>query len=851
MRTLFLLLLGTLSFPLFAAEVRLGLGYDRGHDGHGFDLHRAGNEVVLYFYSYDSDGDPEWFFGTGKVAEGRASGELRRARYDAGADPANRVTTTTLGSFLLDYNAPGDDPACQDGVDRSGAEQRVVFDWHLGKESGRWCVEFLRIDADTPMAPYAGGVWYAGPSDPGYGFSSAHMGERLNAIVYYYDTQGEPRWALGVGDPNAPIDLSRFRGYCRLCTPTPLRAEPAGRLDPLFEIRTGAPSQGAEQGVVSTGAEGVATLTLTDADAAARFRDRDFELFRLTDGAARLDTQQPEPQPTEAEASRFLSQATFGPTTAEVARLRTLGIDAWLDEQLSLPMTPLYAPLRAEVDRWAAEGRLCNGDDPDAEEAGECRFDTDFITDRRGLWWVNAIRAPDQLRQRMTFALSQLMVVSDRPEIIADRGIEIAAFYDKLGTHAFGNFRDLLLEVSLDPFMGVYLTFAGNRKADPVANTRPDENYAREVMQLFSIGLVTLESTGLPRRDTQGATLPSYGQDDIRALARVFTGFAFAEFVREDCEEFEDFAAEGVFPIDPTRRMGVCPAYHDTGAKTVLGTTIPAGQGALADVRSAVDLLVDHPNTPPFISRQLIQRLVASDPSPAYVRRVARVFTDNGRGVRGDLAAVVRAILADPEARRVGTAVNAGKLKEPILRTAAVLRAFDGLAIQNQGLDAIGDFLEGTQIAQSAPSVFNFFRPSYRPPGPLSEAGIIAPEFNLAAGSTLVRNGNELDFHTRLLFRPIDPQDEELAEAIQDIRLDYRPLLPLLDDPAVLVERLALLLTADRLTRDQKRLLIERAQQQMQEYGEAGFGNNAVLRGYLVGELVFQITALPEFLVDY
>jgi uncharacterized protein (DUF1800 family) len=342
--------------------------------------------------------------------------------------------------------------------------------------------------------------------------------------------------------------------------------------------------------------------------------------------------------------------------------------------------------------------------------------------DRVDIWFRNALGGPDQLRQRVAFALSEIMVVS-QVGALANQPYSLASYYDLLATRGLGNFRDLMEGVTLHPAMGVYLSMLGNQKPNAAANIRPDENYARELMQLFTIGLVELNVDGTIRRDGAGQPLATYTQPIIEGFAHVYTGFSYA-------------GAPSLPQARPTRQnqvvpMQLYPDFHDTGSKQLLGgVTIPAGNGGAQDLDAALDNIFAHPNVGPFLAQRLIQRLVTSNPSPAYVGRVTQRFNDNGRGARGDLAAVVSAILLDPEARSTSTATS-GKLKEPLLRVTQLWRAYNAAAASGSYATNNLNSLIGQGPLQ-APSVFNFFSPFYAPPGEIRDAGLVAPELEIA-----------------------------------------------------------------------------------------------------------------------
>lgn len=409
----------------------------------------------------------------------------------------------------------------------------------------------------------------------------------------------------------------------------------------------------------------------------------------------------PPPPVTQDEAFQFLNQATFGATEAEVQRVVDMRFEAWIDEQLALP-----ASLQL----------------PHVQSLPIPQFIGELQNDRIDIWFRNALHGDDQLRQRVAFALSEIMVVSQLG-VLNNYPYALASYYDMLAENAFGNYRDLIEQVTLHPAMGVYLSMLGNEKPDPANNIRPDENYARELMQLFSIGLVELDLDGTVRTDGQGQPIPTYDQAVIEAFAHVYTGWNFAGFI--------DFRLAQPTLINQVIPMQLYPAYHDTGSKTLLGgVTIPAGQDGNQDLAMALDNIFNHPNVGPFMATRLIERLTTSNPSPQYVERVARVFNDNGRGERGDLGALVKAILLDPEARSTAGEAS-GKIKEPLLRLTQLFRAYDAKSQSGRYPLGFAYVVLGQGPLQS-PSVFNFFSPSYAPAGEIRDLGYVAPELEIA-----------------------------------------------------------------------------------------------------------------------
>lgn len=454
--------------------------------------------------------------------------------------------------------------------------------------------------------------------------------------------------------------------------------------------------------------------------------------------------------PTDAEAARFLAQAGFGATAADVAAVKSKGYARWLDEQFAAPAS------QSHFDWMVAKGF--------AIEAN--RFT--FMGTDSSLWrkWLSS---PDQLRQRVVLALSEIFVVSMSGMEVVWRGFAIAAYVDMLEKRAFGSFRELLEGVTLSNAMGVYLNMRGNKKEDAKGRV-PDENFAREIMQLFSIGLHELESDGTPKKGADGKPKESYTLANITDLARVFTGWDF----------------DGVSDTDPAfmrRPMVHVASRFSTGAKKVLDVDIPATADGPAALKIALDTLANHPNVGPFIGRQLIQRLVCSNPSAAYVRRIAAVFNDNGRGQRGDLKAVVRAILLDAEARNLQFGQDTGRLREPVQRFIQWGRTF-GVTSPTE-LWNIGDTTNpATRLGQSplrSPSVFNFFRPGYVPPNSLlGTNGVTAPEFQICNESTVA---GYLNF-----------MQNAIANGVGEVKPNYQAELALAADAPALVERVAQLL---------------------------------------------------------
>lgn len=391
--------------------------------------------------------------------------------------------------------------------------------------------------------------------------------------------------------------------------------------------------------------------------------------------------------------ARFLEQSSFGPTPASLSRVQQIGVTAYLDEQLNMSATPI----------------------PDLTGRGPRELSE---------WMLfNYTRSPDQLRQRVSYALSQVVVASSRKLITAD---ELMPWLRILNDNAFGNYRDVLRQMSVSPSMGKYLDLANSMKAGLAGGA--NENYPRELMQLFTIGLVKLNQDGSVVLGSDGQPVPTYSQDTVREVARALTGWTYP-------------TAPGATPKDDNweyfvGNLEARPNNHDTGAKSFLGCSLPAGQAVAQDLDGVIDCLMAHPNLPPFMATRLIRSLVMSNPSPAYIKRVADVFAGTTTGVRGDLRATVRAILTDPEARQDSPAATGGRLKEPILQIAGFLRALNGGFADGSGLTYLYDYMG--QGVLSPPTVFSWFSPIFKVPN----STLFGPEFQIYSPSESVQKGN-------------------------------------------------------------------------------------------------------------
>ena len=527
---------------------------------------------------------------------------------------------------------------------------------------------------------------------------------------------------------------------------------------------------------------------------------------KLADFAASVHSDVRPIDPEDAAAVRLLLQSQFSASDTEVAQVRRLGSAAWIGQQMSLP--------RGRTGVQWLDHRGC--------------YDTSV---RKGFYgtvwsaqwmaWNQMLTAPDAVRARVALALTEYFVVGINGVGGTWISYMMAAYWDTLAENAFGNFRSLLEKVTLNLAMGTYLNTVWNRKEDAIGR-QPDENYAREVMQLFTIGLYELNADGSEKRDAQGKPIETYTNSDVTNLARVFTGY---EPMPDPGPRLQ--SDDPRQPTLPTRApminpMVLVPFWHSTLESRFLGTVIPAGTDGTVALRMALDTLFKHPNVGPFFARQMIQRLIVSNPSPSYVQRVAAVFNDNGRSVRGDLRAVFSAIWLDDEARGQGSteASRIGKVREPIVRVAQLGRTFASEELRNRWNSAEKLWIDmGVHLNQSplnAPSVFNFFRPGYVPPStPLASRGWVAPEFQIIDEASVGIYLNWIGRTIRLGFQ-IPLTDEVWTTEGQYVGspwrwdpIEYKAELPMSPFAGALVRRLNLLLCAGALPDDAQRLMID------------------------------------------
>lgn len=524
----------------------------------------------------------------------------------------------------------------------------------------------------------------------------------------------------------------------------------------------------------------------------------------------------PQPLYTKAEAARFLLQTQFTATDEEILSVRTSGYDAWLTAQFN-----------AAIDQTGAQWLTANGH-------ATPNKDGNYFNPVYGDWmaWNQLLTGTGQVRKRLAFALSEFFVVSLSPIDGFWPPMLIAGYWDLLNAKVFDNFRNLLEDISLNPAMGFFLNTKGNLKEDTATGRQPDENYAREVMQLFSIGLYELNLDGTLKTNAQGNPIETYVQSDITNLARVFTGYDWDYSKVTQLDGFESY------PVPTTEftsgRMAFDAKKHSNLAVTFLGTSIPANTSGADALRIALDTLFNHANTGPFFAKQMIQRLITSNPSPAYIQRVATLFNNNGSGVRGDLKAVWQAILTDTEARTLPTNNVAGKLREPIVRLTQIARTFN--VSSSNGKWEIYDLSNAdTGLGQAplrSPSVFNFFRPGYVPPNTaLATQSLLAPEFQLHNETSTAGYINLVTFF--------------IKSGYSDVKLNLSVIESLAPDAKALVEWLNLHLSANQLSAATTDLI-----QQALEANPVTSASSTNTKYDRLYAAILLVAACPEYLIQ-
>ena len=496
------------------------------------------------------------------------------------------------------------------------------------------------------------------------------------------------------------------------------------------------------------------------------------------------------------EASRFLAQSTLSYDHEMIDEVMEIGFEAWIDSQFTLPATLLTDSMLTIFDQsfdiWVA-----NGNDSSSYASRPNYIHSDYA------WWHVSVRAEDALRQRVAEALSQIVVVSNN-SVLSSYSLGMTNYYDILIEHALGNYEELIMDITMCPAMANYLTYVNNPNSDTALMQFPDENYARELMQLMMIGLDSLNQDGTPV-EVGGNRIPTYDNEDIAEFAKIFTGLSYS--ARWDGND--PYWGLHIYWADLTEPLMMYEEYHEQGEKRLLHNyVVPDGQTGMEDVEEAVNHLFLHPNVGPFIAKQLIQRLVKSNPTPAYVYDVASAFNDNGSGVRGDLKAVVKAILLHDEARSCSWVEHPeqGQLREPILRKTQFAGLFEPLTpMPGKYWNYSYWYRVDTDMHPMwSPSVFNFYHPAFSPNGAIADQGLVAPEFGIFNTRTSIGYANQL-------YRWIESErllQTSWYEDNQQMPPDLSALLEYSKDPDALIDYLDVILTHGQLT-DETRAIIK------------------------------------------
>jgi len=438
---------------------------------------------------------------------------------------------------------------------------------------------------------------------------------------------------------------------------------------------------------------------------------------------------------------RLMRQATMGVSYQDMATFSKMTPEKWIDEQMKRSSPNMLEKMIKDRILWRGYVKSLGFDFK--EDTVVVRSEDFNIS-----WWDHNLNNKDYLKQRIAYVLSQIFVISSRSDVISEHAHGQASYYDLLVKHSFGNFKNLLMDITLHPSMGIYLSHFNNSKTIPERNIHPDENYAREVMQLFSIGLHQLNIDGTLKLDSLKNPIPTYTQKDIKELAKVFTGLSAGragQFSKPDRPVNFGFDR---YNTDFSTPMAMFEEWHELGGKSFLNLYIPSGQKGMKDIEMAIDYIYKHPNVGPFIGKQLIQKIVTSNPSPSYIKKVAETFNNNGLGVRGDMAAVFKAILLHPEARSCESISSPiqGKLQEPLVRFFERIRNYKLIPDANNKIftDGGSAYWNYDQNIMSAPSVFNFYQPGYSPLGSLRNNNLSGPEFQMHNSSSSLRWANSV-----------------------------------------------------------------------------------------------------------
>lgn len=498
------------------------------------------------------------------------------------------------------------------------------------------------------------------------------------------------------------------------------------------------------------------------------------------------------------ETSRFLAQATFGTDLNYIKTVAENPFEDWIDDQFNLN-SPSMGILTQTIYDKAVDRFVANGGNEDD-------YFGPYWPHFQYAWWESNIGNQDLLRQRIALALSEILVIS-RNSNIGDYGVGLGDYYDVLKDNAFGNFRNMLREVTLHPMMGIYLSHYNNPKSNPEENINPDENFAREIMQLFSIGLYELNLNGSYVLDGSGSRVPTYDNDDIKEFAKIFTGLGTADVMENPWGVTPQFGV-GHYLAVKNIPMVMYEEFHEPGVKYLLNDqVVPSGQSGMQDIDAAIDNLFNHKNVGPFLAIRLIQQLVKSNPSPGYISRVSAAF-NNTKGIRGDMKAVIKTILLDEEARSCSWINNpsSGKLIAPMIRYFNVSRQLDLDNEASENWNISYNFYQATgQSVLAAPSVFNFYLPDYVPNSEFTDAKLMGPEFQIHNSATSIDFINEVDLWT---FPQYYSMLNTWEEGMEGRALDFEALKYYAKDSEVLINQLDKLFTHGQLSNETKQLII-------------------------------------------
>lgn len=554
------------------------------------------------------------------------------------------------------------------------------------------------------------------------------------------------------------------------------------------------------------------------------------------------------------ETGRFLSQATMGADLDLINIVKNMDYGVWIDQQITEPVTYLQSEVEDIWEEYLDTLESRGYEDPQ-DAFGPA------MPELTSAWWHNNMVASDLIRQKVAFALSEMFVISSNSDL-GGEAIAMAHYYDKLLDGAFGNYKDILSEVSLHAAMGYYLSHFNNPKAVPEENLHPDENYAREIMQLFSIGLYELNNDGTHQLDNDGNSIPTYDNADIKEMAKIFTGLGPGGINENVWWTDEPYFGLGIFGIDWTVPMAMYEDFHEPGIKVILkNDTIPANQLGLDDIDEAINVLFNHQNVPPFVSYRLIQRLVKSNPTPNYVERIANVFIDNGNGVRGDMAAIIKAILLDEEARNGEYMFeqHSSRLREPLVRHMQITKGLE--IVEEPGGRYWHNFDYDNSLKQQilfAPTVFNFFLPNHQPVGDIANSGMVSPEFKIHDTSSSInyfnaayrwtRDWGELINSGRYFYNSDLVNDDGSIGGwdmygFGETYIDYEAYTDLADTPELLINELDKVLTHGQLSDEVRQSLRDNLPNISWDGYEYGWERERVRTA------IYLITISPDFAV--